>query len=110
MEADALAHSDQPVAPDAVRRLGDGATAVVPHFEVEYVRLVVETDGCGRTAGMFEGVGQRLLDHAVGGHLERLREWTRRALDAEGDGQTSFAGVGDELRELCEVGLRRELV
>ena len=81
------------------------------HLDLERRRLCSarRTRG-GRPAGVLEGVGQRLLDHPVGGHLERARQRPRLALDRQLDRQPSLPGLRDQLGELGEVRLRRELV
>ena len=59
---------------------------------------------------MLERVRERLLDHAVGGHLERAGQRARLSLDQELDVELALPRLGDEVGELGEIRLRRQLV
>ncbi len=59
---------------------------------------------------MLERVGQRLLHDAVGGELERGRERALVAGHEQLDLEAALSGLADQLRQLCKVGLRREIV
>ena len=84
--------------------------AVVEHFDLEHGRLVVDAHRGGRPAGVPEGVRERFLDDAIGGHLERAGQRPRLPLDRELDRQPALPGLGDELGQLGEIRLRRQLV
>ena len=68
IERHALAHADQTV-PGALGRRGTqgaGAVAVIENLDRQGIERVVQRDGRGDRAGVFEGIGQGLLDNAVG--------------------------------------------
>ena len=107
VQSHALAHADQPV-PAAARR--SAAAAVVGHLDLERRRPVGDAHRRRRAAGVLEGVGERLLDDAVHRQLERARQRPRLALDRQVDRQLALRRLRDQLRQLREVGLRRQRV
>ena len=58
---------------------------------------------------MLAGVGQRLLDHPVGGQLGALRQRVRRALLGQRHRHARGPGLLDQLPELAEAGLGGQL-
>ena len=90
VDLDALADADEPV-PEAVGRRA--AQTVVAYLDLELIRPVA--DGHVRVAGarVLEGVGQALLNDAVGREVDPPRERERLAVDMQLDGQTGAADL-----------------
>ena len=110
VEADALAHADQPM-PTSVRLCGGGAgAAVVDHLDFEGRPSVVQPNGCSAPAGVLERVGERLLNDAIGGDLKGCRQRTLVPVDDEFDLEPALSRLPDEVWQLREVGLRGEVV
>ena len=73
------------------------SVSVVDHLQDQDSGLVADGDlGPGR-AGMLQDVGQRLLDQAVGGQLQRLRNPVPLALNLDADGQPRCRQLGSEV-------------
>src|SRR5256885_226221 len=66
----ALAHAGQAVAAVAVMAVAWGrAAAGIGDLDAELVAVIAERDRGGGRAGVPDGVGERLLDDAVGGQV-----------------------------------------
>src|SRR3954462_5712585 len=59
---------------------------------------------------VLDRVGERFLDHAVRGDLERSRQRPCLPFDRQLDVQLAVGRARDEVRQLCQVGLRSQLV
>ena len=88
---------------------GGGALAGVGDRQLERVGAVAERDRGVRAAGVLDDVRQRLLHDPVGGQVDALRQRPRLALDGQLDADAGGAGALEQLVELAEPRLRREL-
>lgn len=88
--------------------VGGRSAAIVGDVELQLAVAVMHLDGHMRGPAVLDGVGERLLDDAVGGQAEPRRQPVRLALDAQVDLQAAALGVLGQLAELRQTRLGRE--
>ena len=85
------------------------AVTVVGDLDDQLRVGVVRADDRGGTgAAVLHGVGERLLDDAVGGELDAVGERTDRPGDPQLDGSPGVADPGGQGGQVAEAGLRGE--
>ena len=94
----ALTHADEPVTGPGL--VVSRSAAIVGDIELQLAGAGTHLDGHMRGPGALDGVGERLLDDAVGGEAESRRQPVRLALDAHVDLQAAALGVLGQLAEL----------
>ena len=105
-QVDSFPHPGQPVT-GAVGGRGWGL-AVIDDVQSEGVGVVVDDNARPRRSGVFEGVGERLLDDAVGGQVEAGGQRPRPALHPEVDFDAGVLHGLGQGRKIVQSRLRRQ--
>ena len=93
----------------AAGRIGGSAAAIVGDPNDQLVVAIGEAHSRPRRTGVFERVGERLLDDAIGGQFEAGGQWAGLAFDHDLDGQPGMLALVDQPPEVVEARGGRKL-